>query len=81
MKVVLFHLFMVYLVTRGQDSSAGMATSYRLDERRIGVRLLAGTADSYIIQSIQTEFGAHSISCLMGIEDSFPWGNSARACS
>jgi hypothetical protein len=58
-KVVLFYLFIVYLVIRGQDSSASMATSYRLDDRRIGVRFLAGVADSYLLQSTHTDFGVH----------------------
>jgi hypothetical protein len=80
-KVILFYLFMVNLVTRVQDSSVGMATSYRLDGRRIGVRLPARAANSSLLQSIQTDSGAHLISCLMGTEGSFPWGNSARACS
>jgi hypothetical protein len=80
-KIILFYLFMVHLVTRGQDSAVGMAKSNRLDSERIGVRLPAGAENSFLLQSVQTESWPHPISCLMGTEGSFSWGNSARTCS
>jgi hypothetical protein len=44
-----------------QDSSVGTVTSYRMDDRRIGVRLQAEVADSSPLQSVRTDSEVHTL--------------------
>jgi hypothetical protein len=61
-------------VTGSWDSSVGIATDYRLDDREIEVRFSAGERNSSLLHSVQTGFGAHSASYTMGTGGLFPWG-------
>jgi hypothetical protein len=45
---------------KSQDSSVGIATGYRLDDRIIVVRFLAGAGNCSLVHHVQTDSGAHS---------------------
>jgi hypothetical protein len=57
---------------RIRDSAVGIATGYRLDDRGVGVRVLAGWRFS-LLHVVQTGSGVHPTSYPMGIGGgSFP---------
>jgi hypothetical protein len=63
----------------GRDSSVGIATGYRLDDRTIGVRFSEGAVYFSLHHRVQTGSGAHPASYTMGTGGSFPGGKAARA--
>jgi len=52
-------------------------SDYRLDDRAIEVRSLAGTKDFSSVLCVQTGSGAHPASCTMGTGGPFPGGKRA----
>jgi hypothetical protein len=68
------------------SKSSGTAQSvqrlgYRLHNHGIVVRFLAGTRDSSLLLSDQTDSGAHPVSYSMGSGGSFPWGKATKTSS
>jgi hypothetical protein len=51
------------------DSSVGIATDYRLDNRMIGVRIPAGAGNFSLRHRVQTGSGAHPASYPIGTGD------------
>jgi hypothetical protein len=64
---------------RSRDSSVGIATGYRLDDRMIGVRFTAGAGNFSLLRRVQTGSGAHPASYPMGTWGYFPEGKAAEA--
>jgi hypothetical protein len=63
-----------------RDSVVGIATSYGLDDRGVGVRVPVGSRIS-LLQIIETSSEVHPTSYLMGTGDSLLGGKAAGACS
>jgi hypothetical protein len=62
---------------RSRDSIVGIATSYGLDDRGVGVRV-PGQQFS-LLHVVQTDSGVHPTSYPMGTRDSFSEGKAAGA--
>jgi hypothetical protein len=73
------HLFEVTVTRKSRDSSVGIATDYRLDDRMIGVRIPVEVGNFSLRHSVQTGSGAHSACYPMGTGGSFPGGKAAGA--
>jgi hypothetical protein len=69
------------MVVKSRDDSVGIATDYRLDDRMIGFRILAGAGNFSLRHHVQTGSGAHPVSYPMGTGGSFPGGKAAGAWS
>jgi hypothetical protein len=69
MKLTEYILLQVNFMSR--DSSVGIATSYGLDDRVVGVRVPVGQEFS-LLRVAQTDSGAHSVSYQIGTGGSFP---------
>jgi hypothetical protein len=57
-------------------SSVSIVSDYRLDDRTIGVRSLAGAKDFSSILCVQTGSGAHPAFCPMGNKGPFSGGKA-----
>jgi hypothetical protein len=62
-------------MSNSRDTSVDITTGYGLDDRMIGVRLLAEAGNFSLRHHVQTGFGAHP----MGIGGFFPEGKAAEA--
>jgi hypothetical protein len=62
---------LAFLLRMSWDSSVGIATGYRLDDRNIGVRFMAGAGNFSLRHHVQTGSGAHPASYPMGPGSSF----------
>jgi hypothetical protein len=65
---------------RSRDNAVGIATGNGLNNRGVGVRVLA-VQDFYILHVIQTDSGAHQASYSMDTEGSFPGTKAAGVWS
>jgi hypothetical protein len=72
---MLSHVFLVY---QSRNSVVGIATSYGLDDRGVGVRVPVGKEFS-LLQIVQTPSEVHPTSYPMGTGGSFPGGKAAGA--
>jgi hypothetical protein len=63
---------------KSRDSSVGIATGYRLDDQRVGVRVPVGER-IFTSPCVQTCPGAHSASYPMGTGGSFAGDKAAGA--
>jgi hypothetical protein len=70
-----FEAIFIYL---GSRDSVGIATGYVLDGRGVGVRVPVGARFSPL-HVVQTDYGAHPASYLIGTEGSFPVCKAAEA--
>jgi hypothetical protein len=59
-----------------RDSSVGIVTGYRLDDRGVGVRVLLGSR-FFFLHLVQTGSGVHPTSYPMGNGGYFPGGKAA----
>jgi hypothetical protein len=66
------HIFPDFKMSR--DSSVGIATGYGLDERKIGVRFIAGAGNFSPRHHVKTGSGAHPAFYPMGTGGYFPEG-------
>jgi hypothetical protein len=62
-----------------RDGSVGIATSYGLNSRRIGVRSAVGATDISVLHGIQTDSRTHPACYPIDIGISFTGGKTARA--
>jgi hypothetical protein len=60
------------------DRSVGIATGYRLDDRRVGVRVAIGSKLS-LLHVVLTGYEFHLTSYSMGTGDFFPGGKAVGA--
>jgi hypothetical protein len=63
----------------GRDSSFGIATGYRLDDRMIGVRFPAVAGKFSLLHRVQNGSGAHPASYPMGTGSCLPRDKAAGA--
>jgi hypothetical protein len=63
-------------MNRSRGSSGSIVSDYRLDDRAIGVRSLAGAKDFSSNLCVQTGSEAHPAACTMGTGDPFPHGKA-----
>jgi hypothetical protein len=63
---------------QSRDSAVGIVTGYRLDDRRLGVRISVGSRIS-LFHVVQTGSGVHPTSYPMGTVGSFSGGKAAGA--
>jgi hypothetical protein len=61
-------------MSKSRDSSVGIALGYGLDDRGFKVRFPAGAGNFSLHHRVQTGYGAHPASYLMGTTDYFPGG-------
>jgi hypothetical protein len=66
---------------RSRDSSVGTATSYGLDDRKIGDRFPVGAGNFSLRHHVQTRSGAHPASYPLGTGGSLAGGKAAGARS
>jgi hypothetical protein len=66
-------------LTKGRDSSVGIALGYGLDDQGSMVRLLAGAGNFSLHHRVQNDSGAHPASYSMGTRGSFPGGKAVGA--
>jgi hypothetical protein len=78
-RIVLFQELKALSIMNSRDSSVGIATSYGLDDRMIGVRFSAGAGNFFLRHHVQTGSGKHEASYPTGRRDSFPGVKAAGA--
>jgi hypothetical protein len=69
------------MVCKSRNSSVGIATDYELDDRVIGVGILAGAGIFSLLHRVQNGSGAHIASYPVGTGGSFPGGKATGALS
>jgi hypothetical protein len=70
---------MILIMWKSRDSSVGIATDYGLDDRMIGIRILARAENFSHRHRVQTGSEAYPASYPMDTGGSFPGGKAAVA--
>jgi len=73
-----FVILLFSLALNSQGISLSIGTGYRLDDQGSGVRFLVGAGNVSLLYCIQIGSGAHTTSCPMSTQGSFPGSKGAR---